>query len=111
MKISEAKQTYRAQISAYREQYNALYKQKQELEKKMKLTPDGKEVYANEVYANEAAILELTMQAVDEKQTQYRDYMAKLMEQDVEIHSVLTPRGFLRRCILSTLGNLQKLQI
>lgn len=85
MKISEAKQTYRDQISAYREQYNVLYKQKMELEKKMKLTPDGKEVYANE-----AAILELTMQAVDEKQTQYRDYMAKLMEQEACIANAVS---------------------
>jgi len=42
----------------------------------MNTTPDGKNLYANE-----AAILELTIQAVDEKQSEYRDYMDKLMEQ------------------------------
>lgn len=85
MKISEARQTYNAQIRAYREQYVALYKQKQELEKKMQLTPDGKEVFANE-----AAVLELTMQAVDEKQTEYKDYMAKLMEQEASIANAVS---------------------
>ena len=76
MKISEARQLYSTQIKAYREQQVALAKQKQELENKMKLTPDGKQVYANE-----AAILELTMKAVDEKQAEYKDYMSKLQEQ------------------------------
>lgn len=80
MKISEARATYSAQIRAYREQYNALYKQKQELEKKMNTTPDGKTIYAGE-----AAVLELTMEAVDEKQQEYRDYMSKLMEQETAI--------------------------
>lgn len=76
MKITEARQLYNAQISAYREQQVALSKQKQELEEKMNSVPDGKTIYANE-----AAILELTIKAVDEKQTQYKDYMEKLLEQ------------------------------
>ncbi len=76
MKISEARQLYNAQIREYREQQIALSKQKQELEKKMNSVPDGKSIYANE-----AAVLELTMKAVDEKQTEYKDYMSKLLEQ------------------------------
>lgn len=76
MKISEARQLYNTQIKAYREQQVALSKRKQELEKKINASPDGKTVYANE-----AAILELTMKAVDEKQTEYKDYMSKLLEQ------------------------------
>lgn len=76
MKISEARRLYNTQIMAYREQQVALSKQKQELEKKMNATPDGKNVYANE-----AATLELTMKAVTEKKTEYQDYMDKLMEQ------------------------------
>lgn len=76
MKISEARQLYNTQIRAYREQKNALSKQKQELENKMNSVTDGKTIYANE-----AAILELTIKAVDEKQTEYQDYMNKLMEQ------------------------------
>ena len=54
----------------------ALSKQKKELESKMNTVPDGKTVYANE-----AAILELTIKAVDEKQTEYQDYMEKLLAQ------------------------------
>ena len=76
MKISEARQLYGSQIRAYQEQKNALTKQKQELEKKMNAVEDGKNIYANE-----AAILELTIEAVDKKQNEYRDYMGKLSEQ------------------------------
>jgi len=76
MKISEARQLYGSQIKAYQEQRNALTKQKQELEKKMNAVEDGKNIYANE-----AAILELTIEAVDKKQNEYRDYMGKLSEQ------------------------------
>ena len=76
MKISEARQLYSGQIKAYREQQTALAKQKQELEKKMNSAEDGKNLYANE-----AATLELTIEAVKEKQTEYRDYMDKLLEQ------------------------------
>ncbi len=76
MKIVEARQIYSSQIRAYQEQKSALLKQKQDLEKKINTTPDGKSVYANE-----AAILELTMKAVDEKQTEYQKYMDKLSEQ------------------------------
>lgn len=76
MKILEARQIYNNQIKAYREQQVALSKQKQELEEKMNAVGDGKNVYANE-----AATLELTIEAVDEKQTEYQDYMEKLLEQ------------------------------
>lgn len=76
MKISEARQLYNSQIKAYREQEIVLSKQKQELEKKMNSMEDGKTVFANE-----AAVLELTLEAVKEKQTEYKDYMSRLLEQ------------------------------
>jgi len=76
MKIAEARQLYNSQIKAYREQQVILSKQKRELENKINTTPDGKELYANE-----AAILELSIKAVNEKQDEYRDYMDKLLEQ------------------------------
>lgn len=76
MKIEEARRLYNSQIRSYREQQIVLSKQKQELERKINTTPDGKTVYANE-----AAVLELTMKAVDEKQDEYKDYMEKLIEQ------------------------------
>ncbi len=76
MKISEARQLYSGQIKTYREQQLILAKQKQELEQRINTTPDGKNIYANE-----AATLELTINAVDEKQNEYKDYMEKLLEQ------------------------------
>jgi len=76
MIIKEARQVYGAQIRSYHEQQIALNEQKAKLERKINTTPNGKNVYANE-----AAVLELTIQAVDEKQNEYRDYMEKLTEQ------------------------------
>lgn len=76
MTIKEVRQTYGTQIKSYHEQQIALQKQKKELERKINTTPDGKNVYANE-----AAVLELTIQAVDEKQSEYRAYMEKVTEQ------------------------------
>ncbi len=76
MKIEEARQLYNMQIKSYREQQTILCKQKQELEHKINNTPDGKVTYANE-----AATLELTIKAVDEKKNEYQEYMNKLLEQ------------------------------
>lgn len=76
MIIKEARQVYGAQIRSYHEQQMALQKQKKELERKINITPDGKNVYANE-----AAVLELTIQAVDEKQSEYQAYMEKVTAQ------------------------------
>ena len=76
MKIGEARAIYREQITAYRDQQQALQKQRQELQEKIDSTPDGKTIYAKE-----AATLELTYDAVRQKQQEYQDYMAKLLEQ------------------------------
>ncbi len=76
MKISEVRIQYNQQIKSYREQQVLLANQKKELEQKIRTTPDGVTVFANE-----AATLELQMNAVNEKQDEYRDYMDKLMEQ------------------------------
>lgn len=75
MKIEEARQVYRSQIVEYREQKKLLTSQKQELEKKMNTVANGKELFSQE-----AAILELSLEAVDKKQTEYQDYMSKLTE-------------------------------
>ncbi len=76
MKIGEARQIYSGQIKAYQQQKVALSKQKQELEKKINATENGKELFAKE-----AAVLELTYNAVSEKQAEYQNYMDKLMMQ------------------------------
>ena len=76
MKIGEAKVVYRNQISAYQEQKNILAKQKQALEEKMKYDPEAKKLFAEE-----AATLELTIDALDKKQSEYQDYLSKLNQQ------------------------------
>lgn len=76
MKISEAKQIYSTQIREYREQKNLLVKQKQELEHKMSIAGEN-----HEIFANEAAVLELSINALDEKQSEYQEYMNKLTQQ------------------------------
>lgn len=76
MKISEARQIYGSQIREYQEEKNHLIKQQKELENKIKYTEDGKKVYANE-----AAVLELTLEALEKKQDEYKEYMEKLTGQ------------------------------
>ncbi|MCM1127367.1 MAG: hypothetical protein NC429_12965 [Lachnospiraceae bacterium] len=76
MKIGEARQIYSAQIKEFHQQKLSLAKQKKELEHKMSILPDGKEQYANE-----AATLELSYNAVSEKYEEYRNFMDKIMEQ------------------------------
>lgn len=76
MKIGEARQLYSTQIKAYGEQQVVLNKKKKELEEKMNSEKDG-----NLVYANEAATLELSIKAVEEKKNEYQQYMDKLLQQ------------------------------
>lgn len=76
MKIAEARQLYSTQIKAYHEQHTALFKQKKELEEKMKSEENG-----SVTYANEAATLELSIKAVEEQKNKYQEYMDKLMQQ------------------------------
>lgn len=76
MTVGEARQTYSVQLKSYNIQKCKLAKQKAELAEKMKTTENGAMVFANE-----AATLELTYNAVAEKQNEYQDYMDSLMEQ------------------------------
>ncbi|MGN0307262.1 MAG: hypothetical protein ACI4DN_03490 [Lachnospiraceae bacterium] len=76
MKIEEARGLYNLQIKEYREQRAALIKQKTVLERKMDSVLDG-----SLSYANEAAVLELTLKTIEEKKNEYSDYMEKLMQQ------------------------------
>ena len=62
MKVGDAKVIYREQISAYQEQKKLLAQRKQELEEKMKHSTE-----VNEIFAKEAATLELTINALDKK--------------------------------------------
>ena len=76
MKIAEARQIYSTQIKAYHEQHAALFKQKKELEEKIKSEENG-----SITYANEAAVLELNIKTVEEQKDKYQEYMDKLMQQ------------------------------
>lgn len=76
MKVREARQMYSTQLKEYNMQKCSLAKQKAELNDKIKKTENGAVVYANE-----AATLELTYNAVANKQNEYQKYMDQLMEQ------------------------------
>lgn len=62
MKIGEAQKLYQAQRASLLDQKKKLLKQKEDLEKKVNITVNGKEVYANE-----AATLELSIEAVTQR--------------------------------------------
>ena len=76
MKIGEAQQIYREQVQAYRTQKSAVSKQLETLRTKMET-----EAYGQVKYGEEAATLELTLKALDEKQKEYQDYLSQLTEQ------------------------------
>lgn len=76
MTVGEARQAYSTQLKSYHIQKCKLAKQKSALEEKIKATENG-----SVVFANEAATLELTYNAVAEKQNEYQNYMDQLMEQ------------------------------
>lgn len=76
MKISEAKQMYHVQLIDYSNKQKELNEQKQALDRKIRTTENGAVVFKNE-----AAILELQYNAVNDKRKEYQDYMDKLSEQ------------------------------
>lgn len=76
MKIKEAQQAYRTQIQAYGTQKNAIAKQQEALQEKINATVNGAELFADE-----AAILQLTYDALDEKQNGYQEYLEQLNAQ------------------------------
>lgn len=75
MKIIEVQNLYRPQLAAYREQKLVLANQRKELDAKIKANPADKHIYENE-----AAILELSYNAVSEKYDEYRTFMDKVNE-------------------------------
>lgn len=76
MKIGEAQQIYREQVREYREQKLIVSRKLEEARKRMEASPKDQEKYASE-----AATLELTLDALDEKQTEYQEYLDKLADQ------------------------------
>lgn len=76
MKAGEARGIYSSVLKSYNEQKFKLGKKRNELKDRMKSTPDGEKLYADE-----AATLELQYNAVAEKQDEYQAYVDQLMEQ------------------------------
>lgn len=76
MKIGEAQQTYRNQVKEYQEQKAAISKRLKNIRNQMKVSTDRQEQYQSE-----AATLELTLNALDEKQQEYYDYLEQLADQ------------------------------
>lgn len=76
MKIGDAQEIYREQVKAYQAQKGILVKELEKLRSCMEASPEGKERYGEE-----AATLELTLDALDEKQKEYQDYLSRLSEQ------------------------------
>lgn len=76
MTVGEARKTYSVQLRNYNVQKYKLAKQKNELADKIKSTENGAAIYAGE-----AVTLELTYNAVAQKQEEYQNYMDQLMEQ------------------------------
>lgn len=83
MKIKDAQQTYRTQIQAYRTQKVAIAKKQEALKKKMESAVGG-----SELFGDEAAVLQLTYDALDKKQNEYSDYLEKLNEQKYAIEEM-----------------------
>ncbi len=82
MKIGEARQLYGDQIRSCRKQKNELSKQLESVKQKLQhvsFGEDNKE--QKEMYESEAATLQLTLDALDEKQEEYRDYLSRVTEQ------------------------------
>lgn len=69
MKIGEAQQIYADQVNAYRKQKTELSKQLREAREKR-----------GDNYQSEAATLQLTLDALDEKESEYQKYLDQLAE-------------------------------
>lgn len=76
MKIREAQQLYWAQVEEYQAQKVSLSKQLQSVRSRMEHSAEKKEQYGEE-----AATLELSLEALSEKQNQYYDYLNRLSDQ------------------------------
>lgn len=85
MQIKEARGIYQSQIKSYQKTASELRQKQKELEQKIKETPNGKVVYENE-----AVSLELSLNAVEKKQNEYRDYMEKLMDKWTNVEMLVS---------------------
>lgn len=87
MKITEARSVYGAQINAYREQQNLLTQRKKELEKAKSLTTEDAVIYEKEL-----GNIALQYEALEEKKTEYQEYMARLGEFEATYMELLSSK-------------------
>lgn len=80
MKIGEARAAYGVCLRSYYDKQRELDKQKKALEEKINNTENGAVIYKNE-----AAIIELQYEAVNDKKNEYQDYVDELIEQHCAI--------------------------
>lgn len=78
MKIGEAQQIYREQVKAYRTQKAALSKQLEDIRSKMESSADKDK---KDLFGSEAAVLELSIDALNKQEDEYQDYLDELSEQ------------------------------
>jgi hypothetical protein len=75
MKIGDARHVYHAQIMKYNDAKRKITDRQNEIKESIRLNPDSEVIYANE-----AAKLELSYDALSKKQDEYQNYMNSLME-------------------------------
>ncbi len=82
MKVGEAQKLYRAQRATIIDRRRKLVKKKEEIDNKIKTTFD---LDKREIYANEAATLELSIGALNEKFDENQEVLDKLTDQYVSV--------------------------
>lgn len=81
MKIVEAQQIYRNQVQAYQKEKRSVSKQLQAARSRMDALSESVSGEDRKKCASEVATLELTLEKLDEKQTEYQEYLSQLTEQ------------------------------
>lgn len=82
MKVGDAQKLYRAQRATIIDRRRTLLKKKEELDKKAETTFD---LEKREIYANEAATLELSIGALNEKFDENQEVLDRLTQQYVSV--------------------------
>ena len=78
MKIGEAQQIYREQIRAYQEQKHTLAERLKQVQERQKTAQNDEE---KSMFSKDAAVLELSIRELNEKQKEYQGYLSELAEQ------------------------------
>lgn len=78
MKIGEAQQIYREQVRAYQEQKRMLSERLKQVQERREIAQNDEE---KSMFSKDAAVLELSIKELNEKQEEYQDYLSELAEQ------------------------------